>query len=331
MGFEFATAGWIVTSIASSTIIILLNKHLMDHYRFTSPTFLTAYHFFLTWLLLEVMCRSGAFTRGTMPRFEKWKMAAFGSGAVIFMNLNLQFNSVGFYQLSKLCCVPFMVVWDFVVYRKKTHILVICALSLLLVGIGIFSVNDVELNLFGSIIAVIAVICVSVFQIFTGSKQKEFNLNGPQLQHLTAFPQFVITLMAACVLETNPSSNNAIQNQDLTWETIPLILFTGVVACCVNIASFCLIGRTSAVTYQVCGHMKSILIFVFGLICFRNVLETKEQMIKKIIGLCISMCGCIWYTYLKLTLSNQPTSEHIKQEDLSNDENPLLQDVDMND
>ena len=326
MGFECATAGWIVASIASSTIIILLNKHIMDHFGFSSPTFLTAYHFFLTWLLLEVMCRTGAFERGSMPTFEKWKMAAFGSGAVIFMNFNLQYNSVGFYQLSKLCCVPFMVVWDFVVYGKKTHILVICSLSILLVGIGIFSVNDVELNLFGSIIAVIAVICVSVFQIFTGSKQKEFNLNGPQLQHLTAFPQFVITLVAACILETNPTSVNAIQNQDLTWETIPLILLTGVIACCVNIASFCLIGRTSAVTYQVCGHMKSILIFIFGLICFRNILETREQMIKKIIGLCISMCGCIWYTYLKLTLNNKPLTEFQKEKELDNDENPLLND-----
>ena len=325
MGFEIATFGWIVASITSSTVIIILNKYIMEHYSFSSPTFLTAYHFFLTWGLLEVMCRSGAFERGTMPVFEKWKMAAFGSGAVIFMNLNLEFNSVGFYQLSKLCCVPFMVVWDFVVYHKTTNIFVLLSLAILLVGIGIFSINDVQLNLLGSIIAVIAVVCVSVFQIFTGSKQKEFNLNGPQLQHLTAFPQFVITLLAACVLETNPSSSTAIQNQRFDSTTIPLILLTGVIACSVNICSFCLIGRTSAVTYQVCGHMKSILIFIFGLVIFRNVLDTREQMIKKIIGLCISMFGCIWYTYLKLT-QNKPTQQE-KEKELNNDENPLLKDV----
>lgn len=326
MVFELATAGWIVTSILSSTVIIITNKHVMENYHFTSLTLLTAYHFFLTWLLLEVMCRFGAFERGTtMPLFEKWKMGAIGVGAVVFMNFNLQMNSVGFYQLSKLCCVPFMVVYDYTVFGKKTSLPILASLGTLLVGIGIFSINDIEFNIKGTFIAAIAVACVSLFQIYTGSKQKEFNLNGPQLQHLTALPQFIVALVVGFILESH--GPNSIFEQVLTTETVPVILSTGLIACLVNIASFCLIGRTSAVTYQVCGHVKSILIFVFGIIFFKNSNETRSMFIKKIIGLCISMVGCIWYTVLKLQSPAANTNKQVVPLTNTNESDKQLEDV----
>ncbi|EAX88880.1 integral membrane protein, putative [Trichomonas vaginalis G3] len=314
MVFEIATFGWIVGSILSSTVIIITNKHVMDNFGFTSITLLTAYHFFLTWGLLEVMCRLGAFERGTsMPAFEKWKMGSIGVGAVVFMNFNLQLNSVGFYQLSKLCCIPFMVVYDYLVQGKTTSFPILLSLGILLVGIGIFSINDIQFNILGSIIAFIAVCCVSLFQIYTGSKQKEFTLSPLQLQHTTAYPQFVVALIVGFLLES--WGPNAIFNQDLTIRTIPVILSTGLIAVSVNICSFFLIGKTSAITYQVCGHMKSILIFIFGILFFRNQNETREQFIKKIIGLCVSMFGCIWYTYLKLTAAPPAPSKNDKDND----------------
>lgn len=287
----------------------------MTNYGFNSPIFLTAYHFFLTWLLLEIMCRMGYFQRAThISQYQLWRMAAYGVGAVVFMNFNLKLNSVGFYQLSKLCCVPFMVVYDYVVLGKTTPFSVISSLLLLLVGIGLFSINDVQLNLIGSIIASVAVVCVSVFQIFTGSKQKEFDVGGNTLQHATALPQFVIALITAAFLETRGSS--AIYKQRFDSVTIPQILLTGLVAVSVNICSFGLIGRTSAVTYQVVGHIKTILIFIFGLLFFPpNGKETISQRNKKVVGLCISMIGVIMYTYLKLKLTNPSNQVKVVEEE----------------
>jgi hypothetical protein len=45
----------------------------MDNYGFKCVTFLTTYHFLLTFLLLEIMCRLHIFDRADhVPQSERW-------------------------------------------------------------------------------------------------------------------------------------------------------------------------------------------------------------------------------------------------------------------
>jgi solute carrier family 35 protein E3 len=295
-----ATLGWIIGSILSSTTVIILNKYVMDTYEFKCVTFLTSYHFFMTWLLLEIMCRLELFVRAIhIFQFERWVMGATGVGAVVFMNMNLRLNSVGFYQLSKLCTIPMIVVYNYFIEHKSTPLATLCSLACLLLGLELFSVNDVQLNLAGSIIAVIAVVCVAVFQSKTGSKQKQYSVSPLALQHATAVPQFVVAFLTAVAVET--SGEMAIWKHSFCATEIFLILLSGCIAVSVNVCSFGLIGKTSAIAYQVVGHVKSILIFVFGLVMFpaRNE-ETRDQFTKKIVGLVIAMVGVITYSWLEM-------------------------------
>jgi solute carrier family 35 protein E3 len=297
---NYATLGWILGSIFSSTAIIIVNKYVMDTYEFKCITFLTSYHFFATWLLLEIMCRMDLFIRADhVPQIERWTMAAAGVGAVVFMNTNLRLNSVGFYQLSKLCTIPMLVVYKYFFEHKTTPFTTICSLTCLLLGLELFSVNDVQLNVVGSIIAVIGVLCVAVFQSKTGSKQKQFSVSPLALQHATAMPQFLIALVVATLTET--TGNIAIWNHSFVGFEVALILLTGIIAVSVNVCAFGLIGKTDAIAYQVVGHVKSILIFIFGLIMFpASHQETHDQFIKKIIGLVIAMIGVITYSWLEI-------------------------------
>ena len=43
---------------------------------------------------------------GTMPAFEKFKVAGAVFSSIGFMNLSLNANSIGFYQVTKLTVVP---------------------------------------------------------------------------------------------------------------------------------------------------------------------------------------------------------------------------------
>jgi solute carrier family 35 protein E3 len=286
-----------------------MNKYVMDYYHFSSPTFLTAYHFLMTWSLLEIMCRLNLFKRAsTFPEGPRWVLGGATVGGVVFMNFNLKMNSVGFYQLSKLLVIPAIVAYDFVADRKYTPLNKLLSLAILLVGIGLFTVNDVQVNLPGSIIAGIAVICAAVSQTKAGTVQREFAINGASAQHATAFHQFLITLLAALVVETHGSNNLFAHSFDPT-ELIVVVL-TGVVSVSVNVCAFGLIGKTSAITYQVVGHCKTILIFVFGLIMFpARQGETNAQFVKKIAGLVVGMTGMIYYSYLGIRKS---TPEPIK-------------------
>lgn len=299
----------------------------MDKYHFGCATFLTAYHFFMTFLLLEIMCRLRFFDRVTnMPQLEKWNMGAYGVGAVVFMNFNLKFNSVGFYQLSKLSVIPFIILYNLLFQGEKTSSQTLFSLSILIFGMALFTVNDVQLNLFGSIIAFVGVCCVSVFQTKTGSKQKEFNVNGPALQHATSFSQFILALLAALSLETH--GINSIFDHHFQKLEILLIFITGFIAVSVNVCSFGLIGRTSAVAYQVVGHTKTVLIFIFGLIMFPpNKKETQSQFFKKITGLIVSMIGIISYTVIQLQEKKSSNSlPKNNQKDKQQDE-PFLKDI----
>jgi solute carrier family 35 protein E3 len=300
MSLRISTLGWILGSIFSSTSIIILNKHIMDIYRFNSPTFLTAFHMLMTWTLLELLCHLRLIDRATtFPQTARIAFAAVMVGGVIFMNFNLKMNSVGFYQLSKLLCIPSIVLYELVFHRRRTPFKTLVALAILLVGIALFTVNDVQVNFAGTIIACLAVVFVAVSQTKTGTIQNAYNITAPSAQHATAFSQFVIALSAALCIETTGSKS--ILTHHFQMLEVILIIVTGFVSVSVNVCGFGLIGKTSAVTYQVVGHCKTILIFVSGIILFpARQGETRAQFIKKIAGLVISMIGMILYTAIQL-------------------------------
>jgi solute carrier family 35 protein E3 len=249
----------------------------------------------------------------TFPLLQRWILGAITVGGVVFMNFNLKMNSVGFYQLSKLMCIPTIVAYNFFFENKSTPLLTLVSLGILLIGISLFTVNDVQVNLSGTIIAAFAVVFVAASQTKTGTVQKDYGINGPSAQHATAFLQFLTAFGSAFFVETH-GSNNLLAHTFATTEMVVIIL-TGFVSVSVNVCAFGLIGKTSAVTYQVVGHCKTILIFVFGLIIFpAKEGETTEQFLKKIAGLVISMSGVIFYTYLELKAKGIPLTGARKED-----------------
>lgn len=333
MPVSLVTTGFIVGSICSSTAIIMMNKYVMDTYKFNSPTSLTAYHFLMTYALLEIMCRINLFQRASsVPQMPRWEMGVLSVGTVVLMNFNLKMNSVGFYQLSKLCTIPFMVVYKLVVQKQTTPIPILFSLVILLVGIALFTVNDVQFNIPGALVAVFGVTFTALQQIRTGTMQAEFNINGPQLQHATALQQFVLVLGLALVVETHGSHN--IFAHHFVFTEMIIIFLTGIVSVGVNVFAFGIIGKTSPVTYQVVGHVKTILIFTFGLILFKaNESETRLMFYKKVFGLLISMSGVILYTYLNLKGKEKTNSTSNKGKNadleklLSNEEEEEITDL----
>lgn len=239
-------------------------------------------------------------------------------GTVVLMNYNLKMNSIGFYQLSKLCTIPFMVVYKFFVQKQSTPVSILFSLLILLLGIALFTVNDVNFNIKGAIVAACGVTFTSLQQIKTNTIQNEYHINGFQLQHATALTQFILVLGLALVVETH-GSHNIFTHHFVLMEVV-IIFITGIVSVGVNVFAFAIIGKTSPVTYQVVGHVKTILIFIFGLMMFKgNESETHKMMIKKIIGLCISMTGVLLYTALNL----------MNQNNLPHDESTSENEIDM--
>ena len=243
---------------------------------------------------------------GVMP-------VALGSlGSVAFMNLNLAFNSVGFYQISKLVCIPVTLVLQFYMFGDTVSKLIQYSLVVILAGVGIATVSDVELNYLGSIFAGIAILCTALAQIFTHSKPKELGLDSMQLLYhaspLIAIGMFLMIplgyLFPGFDLLTGPGSL-------LEFEYSFIVVFWIVLSCFlafgVNVTNYLVISKTSPVTYQVVGHLKTCLILVLGFIVFEY-----PVVWRNIIGISVAVAGMIWYTEQKRNESAPTAVNYVK-------------------
>jgi solute carrier family 35 protein E3 len=191
-----------------------------------------------------------------------------------------------------------MVIYKFFGQGQGTPLNSLLSLCLVLIGLSLFSVNDVQFNLIGSILAAVAVITTTVYQTQTNVLQRSHAVTGMQLNHAVSLSRSVIAFIASLVIETHGSHN--IFEHDFHGVEIVLILLTGFLAVLGNCVGFSLIGRAGPITFQVVGHLKTMVVFVFGLLMFPVEQEPPEKKWKKNVGLSVSVIGVVLYTVFEI-------------------------------
>lgn len=74
-----------------------------------------------------------------------------------------------------------------------------------------------------------------------------------------------------------------------------MILLSAVLAVMVNVSTFLIIGNTSAITYNVVGHLKLSMVLFFGFLAF----ESRMNLVN-FGGVLVAFAGIFGYSYLKL-------------------------------
>jgi hypothetical protein len=103
---DLVTAVGIAGNILSVVGVVIVNKWVQVTHKFDFMVFLSFLHFAVTTASMRVLLRAGLFKHKAASFSGVYKIALGSLGSVGFMNLNLAHNSVGFYQLSKLACIP---------------------------------------------------------------------------------------------------------------------------------------------------------------------------------------------------------------------------------
>ncbi|KAK8285727.1 hypothetical protein V6Z12_D08G244700 [Gossypium hirsutum] len=191
--FQLGTIGALSLSVVSSVSIVICNKALISTLGFTFATTLTSWHLLVTFCSLHVALWMNLFEH---KPFDATAVMGFGilNGISIgLLNLSLGFNSVGFYQMTKLAIIPCTVLLETLFFRKKFSRNIQLSLAILLLGVGIATVTDLQLNLLGSILSLLAVITTCVAQIMTNTIQKKFKVSSTQLLYQSC-PYQSITL-----------------------------------------------------------------------------------------------------------------------------------------
>ncbi|XP_062219719.1 UDP-xylose transporter 1-like [Phragmites australis] len=293
-GFQLGVIGSLALSVASSVAIVICNKALISTLGFPFATTLTSWHLMVTFCTLHVAQRMRFFEPRAIDGQTVVLFGLLNGTSIGLLNLSLGFNSIGFYQMTKLAIIPFTVLLETIFLKKRFSETIKFSLLVLLLGVGIASVTDLKLNLLGSILSGLAIATTCVGQILTNTIQRKLKVSSTQLLYQSAPYQ------AAILFATGPFVDQLLTNRSVfahkyTVPVLGFIILSCLIAVSVNFSTFLVIGTTSPVTYQVLGHLKTCLVLSFGYTLLHDPFT-----MRNIMGILVAIFGMALYSYFSV-------------------------------
>ncbi|XP_024529482.1 UDP-rhamnose/UDP-galactose transporter 4 [Selaginella moellendorffii] len=285
-----ADVGAWLFNVTTSVGIIMVNKKLMDHYGFSFATTLTGLHFGMTTLMTLVLRFLGFIQPTHLPFVDLAKFALCANFSIVGMNVSLMWNSVGFYQIAKLSMIPVSclleVLFDKIRYSRDTKLSIV----VVLLGVGICTVSDVSVNTKGFVAAAIAVWSTALQQYYVHFLQKKYALGSFDLLGHTAPVQAGSLILCGPIIDYWLTGLRV----DLFQFSFPSLFFI-ILSCSIavgtNLSQFICIGRFTAVSFQVLGHMKTVLVLVLGFFLFGR----QGLNLQVVLGMLMAVVGMVWY------------------------------------
>ncbi|XP_058081053.1 UDP-rhamnose/UDP-galactose transporter 1-like [Magnolia sinica] len=301
-------------NIISSVGIIMVNKQVMSSsgYNFRFATTLTGFHFTVTALVGWISNATGYSASKHVPLWDLLWFSIVANLSITGMNFSLMLNSVGFYQISKLSMIPVVCVMEWILHNKNYSGRVMMAVFVVALGVGVCTVTDVDINLKGFLCAFVAVFCSSLQQISIGSLQKKYSIGSFELLSKTA-PIQAASLLLFGPLADYYLNGRFILNYQLSYGATFFILLSCSLAVICNMSQYLCIGRFSAVSFQVLGHMKTVCVLTLGWLLFDSALT-----FKNILGMVLAVLGMVIYSWAieseKLGNVRMSPSLHIRKD-----------------
>lgn len=272
---------------------------------------------------MQGFLRAGLFEPKTVPKVKLLPLAAAYVGYIVLCNLNLNLNPVGFYQITKIAVAPAVLAIDAIVYHKRSSGKVTASVAVVCLGVGLATITDPQIssNFLGLLVGFGSVIATALYQMWAGKKQKEMGLGSMQL--LYEYVPLASALLGSLVLVaepmgyTNPTKDTII-GYPYNFHALAAILISAVLGLLVNLSTFLVIGATSSLTYNVVGHIKTVIILTGGVFFFGDSMPP-----KKMFGIAVAMVGIVWYSQIKLTEARTALLPS-KNNDIPTSKEPLL-------
>ncbi|XVF01688.1 hypothetical protein REPUB_Repub04eG0109900 [Reevesia pubescens] len=312
-------------NVISSVGLIMANKQLMSPtgFAFVFATTLTGFHFCTTALIGLVSNATGYTTKKNVPLWELLWFSIVANTSITGMNLSLMLNSVGFYQISKLSMIPVVCVMEWILHGKQYSTKVKIAVIVVVVGVGVCTVTDVKVNAQGFLCACIAVLSTSLQQISIGSLQKKYSIGSFELLSQTAPIQALSLLLLGPFIDYF-LTGKFLASYKFSSAALFFILLSCSLAVFCNISQYLCIGRFSATSFQVLGHMKTVAVLILGWLLFDS-----ELTLKNIFGMAIAILGMVVYSWAVEADKTDPKVLPYRKDSCSEEDLKLLkQEVD---
>ncbi|KAJ3049871.1 hypothetical protein HK097_009147 [Rhizophlyctis rosea] len=251
---------------------------------------------------------------------QKWVLAiSAGIGlSIVLSNWALALLSVGTCQLMKLLCTPTIALLQYCLYGRKLPVAICTMLTILLLGVGLAAIDQVALNFLVIIVLVLATLSAAASQVLLQRFNEVSNvpLRGLDILEVTSPYIAAITTISFTILElVRPSS---MLDGDM-WSATPLIVLamSCIAAVAVSIYGYALLIKSSAVTFQVVGNLKTVLILLVAWGSGDTVLTLQQA-----VGIVLALGAGVGYSYMKLRSAEaKPQVDREQRLPLCGDEN----------
>lgn len=289
---------WMVMNIAT----VILNKYLFQELHFNYPISLTIVHM--------VTCSVGSFlvlrTFNITPLqpvplpdigMRILPLAVLFCSNIVLGNVSLRWVPVSFMQTVKSSVPAFTVILQVLIFRKSfsrdTYLSVIPIVG----GVVIASYTEANFNAMGFWSALVASIITALLAIVTSLLLTQ-KLDAINLLYYMAPLSATMLVPFAHHLEWHDMTTN--------WEHYGqmqpalILVISGCIAFLLNVTTFLVIRKTSALTYTVAGNFKVVFSIATSVAIFKN-----EIGIFNMVGCLVALLGVMWYNHIKLVESQQ--------------------------
>ncbi|CAI5472960.1 unnamed protein product [Closterium sp. Yama58-4] len=285
-----ATVGIWSMNVVGSVGIIMVNKQVMSGYGFVFVSTLTGMHFALTALTGVASACAGLVPRHlSVPFGVLLGFALLGNASLVATNLSLLLNSVGFYQISKVSIIPTVCFFEAVFKGRTFTPRVKAAVAVVMLGVALCTVSEIHVNPLGLAVAAFAVLCSAMHMMLIGLLQERYSIGSFDLLSQSAPLQAFMLLLIGPSLDLLLTSRSLL---DYHYQPYAIVFIT--LSCCLavvcNLSAYLCIGKFSASTYQVLGHMKTVLVLVLGVVLFDSAIS-----LKAVLGMCVAVTGMVMY------------------------------------
>ncbi|CAI7755533.1 unnamed protein product [Closterium sp. NIES-53] len=296
-----ATVGIWSMNVVGSVGIIMVNKQVMSGYGFVFVSTLTGMHFALTALTGVASACVGLVPRQlSVPLEVLLGFALLGNASLVATNLSLLLNSVGFYQISKVSIIPAVCFFEAVFKGRSFTPRVKAAVAVVMLGVALCTVSEIHVNPLGLAVAAFAVLCSAMHMMLIGLLQERYAIGSFDLLSQSAPIQAFMLLLIGPSLDLLLTSRSLLDYHYQPYAIVFIMLSCCLAVVC-NLSAYLCIGKFSASTYQVLGHMKTVLVLVLGVVLFDSAIS-----LKGILGMCIAVTGMVMYGHATATQASTP-------------------------
>ena len=186
-------------------------------------------------------------------------------------------NSITLYQIAKLGIIPCTCCVEYLLYGRVFTSKMVLAIVVTLMGVGLVSINELNYSdsTLGVFVALCSVVSSSGQQLLVRHLQLKHNVSAGQLLGVVAPAQGASLLLLSPVLD-KLSTGGYVTDYDWTQGAMVCMALSCSAAVLVNVSQFLVLGRFTAVTYQVLGHAKTVCVLVVGYVFFGGVITGQQ-------------------------------------------------------